>query len=173
MKDRRYRLEFESLEDRSLPANFGVPWPGASHLTLSLVPDGMRANQEHVVKVEGVRADLFKAHGSGRATDPRITTTFRDPAGHTVLTPETGQGRAPVSATRFPGADSYAGTYSACGSSGGPVAPAHSYPPGGLARCPIGPSYTSPAHDDAGLQYIPPWYDASYPYGFFNSPYYY
>ncbi len=172
MKDRCYRLHLESLEDRSLPANFGVPWAGASHLPLSLVPDGTRGNQEHLVKAEGVRADPFKAHGSGQATDPPLTMTFRDQTGHTVLTPETGQGRAPVSATRFPGAGSHAGAYSACGSSGGPVAPAHCYPPGGLARCPIGPSYTSPAHDDAGLQYIPPWYDGSYPFGFPNFPYY-
>ena len=30
----------EILEDRSLPATFGVPWPDALHLSLSWVPDG-------------------------------------------------------------------------------------------------------------------------------------
>src|SRR5947199_46860 len=33
-------LHLESLEDRSLPATFGVPWPDPGHLTLSFVPDG-------------------------------------------------------------------------------------------------------------------------------------
>jgi hypothetical protein len=31
---------FEALEDRSLPATFGVPWADAEHLTISFVPDG-------------------------------------------------------------------------------------------------------------------------------------
>jgi hypothetical protein len=31
---------FESLEDRSLPSTFGIPWADPNHLTLSFAPDG-------------------------------------------------------------------------------------------------------------------------------------
>ena len=34
------RLAIEVLEDRAVPATFGVPWSDPSHLTLSFVPDG-------------------------------------------------------------------------------------------------------------------------------------
>src|SRR5712671_774136 len=34
------RLTIEALEDRAVPATFGVPWSDPSHLTLSFVPDG-------------------------------------------------------------------------------------------------------------------------------------
>jgi hypothetical protein len=37
---RRFVPRLEALEDRSLPALFGVPWPDASHLTISFAPDG-------------------------------------------------------------------------------------------------------------------------------------
>jgi hypothetical protein len=37
---RRRRPAIESLEDRAVPATFGVPWSDPSHLTLSFVPDG-------------------------------------------------------------------------------------------------------------------------------------
>src|SRR5262249_6059237 len=37
---RRTRYSVESLEDRAVPATFGVPWSDPSHLTLSFVPDG-------------------------------------------------------------------------------------------------------------------------------------
>jgi Matrixin len=37
---RTSRLNLEVLEDRTAPAVFGIPWPDASHLTLSFVPDG-------------------------------------------------------------------------------------------------------------------------------------
>lgn len=36
----RRRPSLEALEDRNLPAAFGIPWPDPGHLTLSLVPDG-------------------------------------------------------------------------------------------------------------------------------------
>src|SRR5688572_25221819 len=36
----RRHLQVEALEDRSVPAVFGAPWPDAGHLTLSLLPDG-------------------------------------------------------------------------------------------------------------------------------------
>src|SRR5262245_4558741 len=34
------KLRVERLEDRTVPAIFGVPWPDPGHLTLSFVPDG-------------------------------------------------------------------------------------------------------------------------------------
>src|SRR5438067_10264064 len=37
---RRLRLMLEPLEDRAVPATFGVPWDDPSHLTLSFAPDG-------------------------------------------------------------------------------------------------------------------------------------
>jgi hypothetical protein len=36
----RHCLAIESLEDRSVPTAFGVPWSDPSHLSLSFVPDG-------------------------------------------------------------------------------------------------------------------------------------
>ncbi len=49
---RRHRLpHLEGLEDRCLPALFGIPWPDASHLTISFAPDG--------TKVAGQPSDLF------------------------------------------------------------------------------------------------------------------
>ena len=37
---RRARFQIECLEDRAVPATFGVPWGDARNLTLSFVPDG-------------------------------------------------------------------------------------------------------------------------------------
>lgn len=50
---RRKRPVFESLEARSIPAVFGVPWPDAGALTLSFVPDG--------TLVAGEKSDLAHA----------------------------------------------------------------------------------------------------------------
>jgi hypothetical protein len=36
----RRRPSLEALEDRRLPATFGLPWPDPGHLTLSFTPDG-------------------------------------------------------------------------------------------------------------------------------------
>lgn len=36
----RLGSQFEALEDRALPATFGVPWPDPGHITISFVPDG-------------------------------------------------------------------------------------------------------------------------------------
>src|SRR5262245_18766407 len=33
-------LTLEALEDRSVPATWGNPWPDATHLTVSFAPDG-------------------------------------------------------------------------------------------------------------------------------------
>ncbi|VTR95745.1 peptidase m10a and m12b matrixin and adamalysin : Matrixin OS=Singulisphaera acidiphila (strain ATCC BAA-1392 / DSM 18658 / VKM B-2454 / MOB10) GN=Sinac_4791 PE=4 SV=1: Peptidase_M10 [Gemmata massiliana] len=40
MKFARLGSTFETLEDRSLPTTFGVPWADPEHLTFSFVPDG-------------------------------------------------------------------------------------------------------------------------------------
>src|SRR4051794_29645648 len=37
---RRRVVALEVLEDRAVPATFGVPWHDPSHLTLSFAPDG-------------------------------------------------------------------------------------------------------------------------------------
>src|SRR6185312_8892411 len=39
-RNRRRRLDMESLEGRAVPATFGVPWADPSRLTLSFAPDG-------------------------------------------------------------------------------------------------------------------------------------
>src|SRR3954471_3493950 len=39
-RNRRRRPVVELLEDRAVPATFGVPWADPSHLTLSFAPDG-------------------------------------------------------------------------------------------------------------------------------------
>ncbi len=46
-------LRLERLEDRAVPALFGIPWADARHLTLSFVSDG--------TNVDGVDSNLFKA----------------------------------------------------------------------------------------------------------------
>src|SRR5438093_7122852 len=38
------RLFAERLEDRDVPATFGLAWPDPQHLTVSFVPDGTSAN---------------------------------------------------------------------------------------------------------------------------------
>jgi hypothetical protein len=38
------KLSIEWLEDRTVPATFGVPWPDGSHLTLSFAPDGTQVS---------------------------------------------------------------------------------------------------------------------------------
>lgn len=41
------RLTVECLEDRLVPANFGLPWPDARHLTLSFAPDDTHLGDRH------------------------------------------------------------------------------------------------------------------------------
>ncbi|MDB5350336.1 MAG: hypothetical protein JWN86_1583 [Planctomycetota bacterium] len=53
-------LRVESLEDRSVPATFGVPWGDARHLTLSFVPDG--------TAIAGHSSTLFQTLDSLQAT---------------------------------------------------------------------------------------------------------
>src|SRR5262245_50082025 len=40
VRTHRVGFDLEPLEDRSLPSNFGVPWPDPGHLTLGFAPDG-------------------------------------------------------------------------------------------------------------------------------------
>jgi hypothetical protein len=47
---RRYHLRLEALEERRVPAQFGVPWHEPQHLTVSFVPDGtLVGNQPSVL----------------------------------------------------------------------------------------------------------------------------
>src|SRR5262245_36602448 len=41
---RKFSLHVEHLEDRTVPAVFGSPWPDGSNITLSIVPDGTNIN---------------------------------------------------------------------------------------------------------------------------------
>jgi matrixin len=43
---RKYTLNLEELENRAVPATFGIPWPNPSHLTLSFAPDGTQVGNE-------------------------------------------------------------------------------------------------------------------------------
>jgi hypothetical protein len=40
------KLTLEVLEDRTVPATFGIPWPNPGHLTLSFVPDGTHVGNQ-------------------------------------------------------------------------------------------------------------------------------
>lgn len=53
---RRRPLVIEHLEARDVPTLFGTPWPDASHLTLSLAPDG--------TSVGGQASNLYQALGT-------------------------------------------------------------------------------------------------------------
>src|SRR5690349_13408138 len=47
---RRYHPRLEALEERRVPAQFGVPWHEAQHLSVSFVPDGtLVGNQPSVL----------------------------------------------------------------------------------------------------------------------------
>ena len=61
MKDqRRRKLAWESLEDRAVPATFGVPWNDPSHLTLSFAPDG--------TSIAGHSSSLFQTLNAQKPT---------------------------------------------------------------------------------------------------------
>src|SRR4051794_17522406 len=57
---RRRKLTCESLEDRAVPATFGVPWSDPSHLTLSFAPDG--------TTIAGHTSTLFQTMGARQPT---------------------------------------------------------------------------------------------------------
>ena len=66
---KRLRLAVELLETRNLLANWGVPWPHADHLTLSLAPDG--------TTVDGYTSNLFQTLNQRAATADWETETLR------------------------------------------------------------------------------------------------
>lgn len=53
----------ESLEDRRVPVTFGMPWPDATHLTLSFAPDGASAVGWTSVLSQELNAQLGEAAG--------------------------------------------------------------------------------------------------------------
>ena len=57
---RTHRLAIEALEDRAVPATFGVPWSDPSNLTLSFVPDG--------TPIAGHTSALFQSLGAFEPT---------------------------------------------------------------------------------------------------------
>ena len=56
----RRRPVVEVLEDRAVPADFGVPWADPSRLTLSFAPDG--------TAIAGQSSSLFQTLNSQQAT---------------------------------------------------------------------------------------------------------
>jgi hypothetical protein len=63
------RLTVELLEDRTVPATFGIPWQDPSHLTLSFAPDG--------TAVAGHQSQLFDALNRQFATADWQRTLLR------------------------------------------------------------------------------------------------
>jgi hypothetical protein len=59
-RDRRPRLNVELLEDRAVPATFGVPWADPGRLTLSFAPDG--------TAIAAHSSSLFQTLNSQQAT---------------------------------------------------------------------------------------------------------
>ena len=53
------RLAIEALEDRAVPATFGVPWSDPSHLSLSFAPDG--------TAIAGHTSSLFQTMAASKA----------------------------------------------------------------------------------------------------------
>ncbi len=66
------KLRLESLEDRLVPATWGIAWPDPTHLTLSFVPDG--------TQVTGFKSDMFQtldAVASMSAWETEIVRAFQ------------------------------------------------------------------------------------------------
>jgi hypothetical protein len=64
------RLHLVKLEERTLPANFGIPWVDPQHLTLSFAPDGTSLGQDS--------SDLFHLLGtSSSAWEHEILRAFQ------------------------------------------------------------------------------------------------
>ncbi len=57
---RPYRLAIEALEDRAVPATFGVPWSDPSHLSLSFAPDG--------TEIAGHTSSLFQMMAASKSS---------------------------------------------------------------------------------------------------------
>src|SRR6185503_6742090 len=59
MKSNWTRLSIESLEDRLVPTNWGVAWPGT--LTVSFVPDGTQVGSRTSALPQGVTASQWQS----------------------------------------------------------------------------------------------------------------
>jgi hypothetical protein len=57
---RQQRLRLEQLEDRLTPATAGFPWPNASHLTISFVPDTTVVGQTGNTTLHSQLSSLFQ-----------------------------------------------------------------------------------------------------------------
>jgi hypothetical protein len=55
---RQSRLNIEALEDRRVPATWGLPWADPQHLTLSLVPDGTNIQGQPSALTKSLDAQL-------------------------------------------------------------------------------------------------------------------
>src|SRR5262249_47074142 len=60
-RTRRGGLGIESLEERAVPATFGVPWRDPSRLTLSFAPDG--------TQIAGHASSLFQSLNAKQPAD--------------------------------------------------------------------------------------------------------
>jgi hypothetical protein len=60
---RQPRLRLEQLEDRLTPVTFGFPWPNASHLTVSFVPDRTTVGTLNNNPIPSQLFSLFGAQG--------------------------------------------------------------------------------------------------------------
>lgn len=58
---KRRQLVFEQLEDRQVPATFGIPWADPTRLSLSFAPDG--------TEIAGRRSSLFESLGQDRGPE--------------------------------------------------------------------------------------------------------
>ena len=68
----RRRLTLEQLEDRAVPASFGVPWPEANQLTLSFAPDGT-----HIASQSSRLFETLDAHLATHAWQEEILRAFQ------------------------------------------------------------------------------------------------
>src|SRR6266542_2720866 len=69
MKKKPQRLRIEQLEDRTLPATWGVAWPEADRLKVSFAPDG--------TNVDNAPSGLFQLFNSQAATRAWQTEILR------------------------------------------------------------------------------------------------
>jgi hypothetical protein len=65
MPGKRCRLTVVPLENRDVPASFGVPWPDPTHLTLSFAPDGTSAAGVTSRLVAALDAQMPRAEWQG------------------------------------------------------------------------------------------------------------
>src|SRR5580704_9267640 len=69
----RLGSSFECLEDRTVPATWGVPWPDPGHLTISFVPEGTQTP----VGANDLDQVLNQAAGSTAAGEAIILRAFQ------------------------------------------------------------------------------------------------